>query len=217
MKTRTLLPIFALAMSACTGSIFDGADPADPLPNQQLPVAPPSVPAEEAAATPKNMTFALNPDAELSDGPFDILFLGQAFDPFSDVQRALGTETTPGTPLNASLKLWKVQDFPEYNEVHAGAIFHLDFDLATTGSLRRDFKPETVLIVKRVGEDVDGQDTLKGTLVDMEGDGTVLKIDLRRKASNTEAEANTNAWNGKLSVTRDGKDLSLGVLRGVSR
>jgi hypothetical protein len=147
------------------------------------------------------MVFTLDPSPELVDGPFDILFTDQAYTPF-DVQEAVGK------PIVASLTLWKIQDYPQYQEVHADGVLNITFK-----NLIRDFGPETVFVVKRVGN----ADILEASLKDLEGKGTVLKIEARRQAADVEVQARAHAWNGFLKVTRDGRDLNLGRLTGPSK
>lgn len=199
-----------IGLSACSGSIFDSSDPQDPVADAPIPNRPVAAPSPSSQPSPGAviaMSFTLDPSPDLADAPFDILFKDQAFTPF-DVQEALTK------PITASLKLWKIKDFPDYHEVQADGRLHIEFVNKDNVTLLRDFRPEGLLSVKRIEQ----ADVIEGSLRDVEGKGTIIKlVDVRRKAADTEAQARANAWNGFIKVTRDGKDLPLGRLTGPSQ
>ncbi|MBS1985501.1 MAG: hypothetical protein JST16_15150 [Bdellovibrionales bacterium] len=160
--------------------------------------------ASASASFPQQtMTLTLDPDPALrSDEVIPLLFTDQAVDPFQ-VANSSGA-------ISAELKLSSAKNI-DADSANVEMHFIVTMRNGASSTLTRELVAKSA-VIRRVGS----QDTLEASLAAADQRPGDFKLTAQRAAANDEAGMRANAWNGILSVVRNGQALRLGRFTGPS-
>lgn len=212
MKRNVALGITLLALSACSDSVLypqladqnapRPTQPAAPVPFANKPAAAPAPQAN--VTTVKESAPAMTLKVESPEAANILLP--------ADEYAIDTTERAKISQLNVRLKMRSLEEVAASGENRVRLFAQISYRAADGRVHTREFVSLDTATLKRARN----EDTMSGNLRDLLGsDLADLRIEARRKASDSLEQARSNAWTGSLTIRQGSQDLVLGRLSGV--